>query len=68
MLNKIKWTATVCLIVGFTLFAAGVPLGFWIQITGGFLWLSAAVWMRDQPLIWTNAAMTSGGLMGWFLF
>lgn len=63
-LSKIKWAATICLIVGFTLFSAGVPQGFWLQILGGVGWLTAAVIMRDAPLILTNAAMITGGLVG----
>lgn len=63
-LEILKWTATVCLIVGFTLFSAGVEAGFWLQITGGVLWFTASVIMRDRPLMWTNAVMTLGGLAG----
>lgn len=65
-LTLCKWTATLCLIVGFTLFAGGITLGFWIQMTGGVMWLCCAVAMRDAALITTNAAMTTGGLVGWF--
>jgi hypothetical protein len=31
------------------------------------LWLIAAAWMRDHPLMWTNIALTTGGLIGWLL-
>lgn len=64
MLETLKWVATATLIVGFGLFSAGIELGWYLQITGGILWLSAAVWMRDKPLIWTNGAMTAVGIIG----
>lgn len=66
MLDRLKWTATAFLIIGFTLWSGGITLGFWIQITGGVLWLIAASWMKDRPLIATNAVMTLGGLFGYF--
>lgn len=64
MLEKIKWTATVLLIVGFTLVSAHIDWGWYIQITGGTLWLTASLQMGDKPLIWTNAAMLTGGILG----
>ena len=64
MLEKLKWVATATLIIGFGLFSAGYELGWYFQITGGILWLSAAIWMRDKPLIWTNGAMTAVGIIG----
>ena len=64
MLDKLKWVATATLIIGFGLFSAGIELGWYFQITGGILWLSAAIWMRDKPLIWTNGAMTAVGIIG----
>lgn len=64
VLNTIKWTATVCLIIGFGLFSAGIDQGWYIQIGGGFLWLVAAVIMKDAPLIATNAVMNSAGIIG----
>jgi hypothetical protein len=64
MLEKLKWVATATLIVGFGLFSAGIGLGWYLQILGGILWLAAALWMRDKPLIWTNAAMTTVGIIG----
>lgn len=67
MLERLKWTATIFLIVGFTLVSAKIDLGWYIQITGGVLWLAAALYMRDKPLIWTNAAMTFGGILGRFV-
>lgn len=64
VLNILKWTATVCLIIGFGLFSAGVGYGWYIQVGGGFLWLIAAIVMKDGPLIATNAVMNSAGIIG----
>lgn len=64
MLNNLKWLATSVLILGFGLFSAGLEIGWYLQITGGILWLTAAIWMRDKPLIWTNGAMTAVGIIG----
>jgi hypothetical protein len=64
MLEKLKWAATVALIIGFGLFSAGIDFGWYIQIFGGFMWLGAALYMRDKPLIWTNGAMTAVGIIG----
>ena len=66
MLDRLKWAATGCLIAGFGMFSAGIELGWYLQITGGVLWLTAAIWMRDKPLIWTNGAMTFVGIIGKF--
>ena len=64
MLEKLKWAATVALIVGFGLFSAGFDIGWYIQITGGVIWFTAAVIMKDKPLMWTNGAMTTVGIIG----
>ena len=64
MLEKLKWAATVALIIGFGLFSAGIDFGWYIQIGGGIIWLTAAVIMKDKPLIWTNGAMTTVGIIG----
>ena len=64
MLEKLKWAATVALIIGFGLFSAGIDFGWYIQIGGGIAWLTAAVVMKDNPLIWTNGAMTTVGIIG----
>jgi len=64
MLNKLKWTATSCLIIGFGGVAAGFFAMIYIQLLGGILWLTAAAVMRDRPLIVTNAVMTTAGVLG----
>jgi hypothetical protein len=64
MLERLKWAATGTLIVGFGLTSAGFIEGVFIQLTGGILWLTAALWMRDRPLIATNALMTLVGIIG----
>lgn len=63
-LEILKWTATAILITGFGLFSAGIGVGWYLQITGGIIWLTAAIIMKDKPLIWTNAAMASVGIIG----
>ena len=64
MLEKLKWTATAALIVGFGGVAAGVYEFIFIQLFGGILWLIASAWMRDKPLIVTNGVMTAAGVLG----
>ena len=64
MLNILKWTATVILILGFGLMSAGITEGWYLQITGGLIWLTAAVILKDKALIVTNAAMTTVGIIG----
>lgn len=66
-MNKVeilKWVATVTLIVGFGLMSAGITEGWYLQITGGILWLSAALILKDKALIVTNGAMTVVGIIG----
>ena len=64
MLERLKWTATACLIIGFGMVAAGQFAFIYLQLFGGVLWLAAALWMRDKPLIATNAMMTAAGVIG----
>ena len=64
MLNVLKWVATATLIVVFGFFSAGDGLGWYLQITGGFLWLIAGVMMKDKPIIATNALMNTVGIIG----
>jgi hypothetical protein len=66
MLEALKWVATATLIIGFGFFSAGYDFGWYLQIGGGFLWLAAAVIMKDKPLMWTNGAMTTVGIIGKF--
>lgn len=64
MLERVKWSATALLIVGFGGVAAGFNDFIFIQLSGGVLWLTAALYMRDRPLIVTNAVMTAAGVLG----
>lgn len=63
-LDTLKWIATGFLIVGFGMFSAGIDVGWYVQISGGILWLAAALYMRDKPLIATNSFMTAAGIIG----
>ena len=66
-MNKVevlKWVATVTLIVGFGLMSAGITEGWYLQITGGIIWLTASIIMKDKALIVTNGAMTTVGIIG----
>ena len=67
MTSVLKWTATAFLILGFGLFSGGVAVGWYIQILGGLIWLTAGIRMKDKPLIITNGAMTAVGIIGKFL-
>jgi len=50
--------------VGFGLMSAGITEGWYLQIGGGILWLSAALILKDKALIVTNGAMTAVGIIG----
>lgn len=65
-LEYLKWTATVLLIVGFTGVSAGFYNFIFIQFAGGLCWLSAAIILKDKPLIATNGVMTVFGIAGLF--
>lgn len=67
MTGILKWTATAFLILGFGLFSAGVAVGWYLQIIGGLIWLTAGIRMKDKPIIITNGAMTAVGIIGKFL-
>lgn len=64
LLEVLKWTATSFLILGFGLFSAGIDYGWYLQMSGGVLWLVAAICMKDKPLIATNGIMTAAGIIG----
>ena len=64
MLEILKWTATSCLIIGFGGVSAGFFEMIFLQLFGGVLWLTAAIIMRDGPLIVTNGVMTAAGVLG----
>ena len=65
MLDYLKWTATLVLIVGTAVNSAGFyPLGPVLLIVGGIIWLCASIKMRDRPLIVTNLVMSLTGSAG----
>lgn len=62
MLDVIKWSATVVLIISVALNGLGFyPVGPIVAIVGGLIWLVAAIKMGDKPLIATNSVMTAVG-------
>jgi hypothetical protein len=64
MLDRLKWTATALLIVGFGGVAAGFHNMILLQLAGGAMWFTASCIMRDRPLIVTNGIMTLAGVLG----
>ncbi len=64
MLEKLKWTGTILLMVG----VGGVSAGFYpfiyVQLLGSFCWLISAFMMKDKALItnnvFVNIIMVSG--------
>lgn len=69
--QTVKWLATLVLIVGSFVNSMGwYPMGPFILVSGGCLWLWVSIKMRDKPLIVTNAVMIlAGGLpLLWYYF
>lgn len=65
MLKLLKWVGTVLLITGTVINSLGFyPLGPLVLSCGSFTWLSAAIIMRDTPLVVTNLILGVTGLMG----
>jgi len=63
LLSITKWTATNLLVISVALNGLGIyPWGPIVAILGGILWLIAACYMNDMPLIMTNLLMTSVGI------
>lgn len=55
-----KWLATAVLIIGSGVNGYGIyPLGPFILMVGGLMWLGVAAQLRDYALITTNAVMTA---------
>ena len=62
-MNKIKLLATAVLVTGTVINNLHIyPLGAIIMSMGGVLWLIAACYMRDKPLIVTNVALCILGI------
>lgn len=71
MLNKVKWLATIILIVGTAVNGLGFyPAGPLILVLGGVIWLGVAIKLQDWPLITTNLVMSFVGLaaVAWSLY
>jgi hypothetical protein len=63
--QKLKWVATVILIVGSFVNALGIyPLGPILLILGGFFWLVVSIMWREASLIATNGVMLVAGISG----
>ncbi len=63
MLNKVKWLATIILILGTAVNGLGYyPEGPLLLVLGGFIWLGVAIKVKDRPLIVTNLVMSVVGL------
>jgi len=64
-IDAVKWLGTIVLIIGTAVNGLNFyPLGVLILATGGLLWLTAAVLVKDRPLIVTNLVMSLTGLAG----
>jgi hypothetical protein len=64
-IDALKWLGTIVLIIGTAVNGLNFyPLGVLILATGGLLWLTAAVLLKDRPLIVTNLVMSLTGLAG----
>jgi hypothetical protein len=64
-IDALKWLGTIVLIIGTAVNGLNFyPLGVLILATGGLLWLTAAVLVKDRPLIVTNLVMSLTGLAG----
>lgn len=62
-LSTIKWSATTVLVSGTIINNLHIyPLGAIIMSVGGLLWLTAAYYMRDRPLIVTNIMLSIVGI------
>ena len=67
-MNKLeiaKWTGTVFLVTGFGLVSAGMAEFIFLQLLGGFIWMSCAIYMKDLPLTIVNLVMTLAGISGY---
>ena len=63
--ETLKWSGTWVLIAGTAVNGLNIyPLGVIMLALGGLLWLTAAVIVKDRPLIVTNLVMSLTGLAG----
>jgi hypothetical protein len=65
IVETLKWLGTVTLILGTAVNGLNFyPQGVLVLALGGAFWLTAAVMIRDRPLIVTNLVMSLTGLTG----
>ncbi len=65
IVETLKWLGTVTLILGTAVNGLNFyPQGVLVLALGGAFWLTAAVMIKDRPLIVTNLVMSLTGLVG----
>jgi hypothetical protein len=65
IVETLKWLGTATLILGTAVNGLNFyPEGVLVLALGGAFWLTAAVMIRDRPLIVTNLVMMLTGLVG----
>ncbi len=65
IVETLKWLGTATLILGTAVNGLNFyPQGVLVLALGGAFWLTAAVMIRDRPLIVTNLVMSLTGLTG----
>ena len=63
--RRIKWLATLTLIVGTFVNALDIyPLGAWLLVLGSVFWSVVSISWREPALITTNVTLTIVGLLG----
>lgn len=63
--QKLKWIATVILIIGAFVNSLGYyPAGPILFIVGGFFWLWTSILWKESSLIVTNGVMLFAGVIG----
>jgi hypothetical protein len=65
IVETLKWLGTATLILGTAINGLNFyPEGVLVLALGGAFWLTAALMIRDRPLIVTNLVMMLTGLVG----
>jgi len=65
IVETLKWLGTATLILGTAVNGLNFyPQGVLVLALGGAFWLTAAIMIKDRPLIVTNLVMMLTGLVG----